>query len=250
MTQSSRHSQIVDVCHRLYARGMVAATDGNLSIRLNNGNLLATRSGINKGDLTEDDLVEVTANGEFVHGTGRPSTEIGMHIFIYQQRADVNAVVHAHPVYATAFATARLPLDGCMFPEVIVELGAIPLAEYATPSTREVASSLSPFVKNADAILLANHGVVTYAGDLYSAYYRMEKVEHAAHITFLAAMLGGGRGLSREEVDKLRTISTSSYGKDFSGKVACAVAERDMAELSEDEVRAYVAQKLHTLGLT
>ena len=249
MTLSSRHGLIVDVCHRLYARGMVVATDGNVSARLDNGNILTTPSGMNKGMVAENDLVEVSATGEHIRGTGRSSTEIGMHIFIYQQRADVNAIVHAHPVYATGFATARLPLETCMFPEVIVGLGAIPLAEYATPSTREVASSLSPFVKTADAILLANHGVVTYGTNLYDAYFKMEKVEHAANITFIASMLGGPKGLSREDVEKLRVISTSSYGKDFSGKPACEVLGGDSTDMSEDELRTYVAQKLRALGL-
>ena len=249
MAQSSLASQIAEICHHLYARGMVAATDGNVSARLANGNILTTRSAINKGMVTENDLVEVALNGAHVRGTGKASTEIGMHLFIYRERPDINAVVHAHPVYATAFATARLPLDACMFPEVIVGLGAIPLAEYATPSTPEVATSLLPFVKNADAILLANHGVVTYAAELYDAYFKMEKVEHAANITFVATMLGGPRGLSREDVEKLRKISVQSYGKDLSSKAACTVREIEDTDLSESDVRKYVAQKLQTLGL-
>lgn len=241
---------LVDVCHRLYARGMVTATDGNVSVRLTNGNILATRSGVNKGMVTESDLVEVTLSGEQVSRGGKPSTELGMHVFIYQRRPDVNAVVHAHPVYATGFATARIPLDACMFPEVIVGLGAIPLAEYATPSTAEVAASLAQFVKTADAILLANHGVVTYAGDLHDAYFKMEKVEHAAHITFVATMLGGPRGLSGQDVEKLRKISVQSYGKDFSEKVACVVRDGDDSDLTEDELKKYVADKLHALGFS
>lgn len=126
-------AQLVDVCHRLYARGMVTATDGNVSIRLSNGNIMTTRSAINKGMVTEDDFVVVTPDGRQVSGAGKPSTEIGMHLFIYKHRQDANAVVHAHPIYATGFATARLGLDQCMFPEVIVGLGAVPLAEYSTP---------------------------------------------------------------------------------------------------------------------
>ncbi|MBM2839574.1 MAG: Class aldolase family protein, partial [Bacteroidetes bacterium] len=221
----STTSTIVDVCHRLYARGMVTATDGNVSTRLASGNILATRSNINKGMVTEQDLVELTPGGEQVGGTGKPSTEMGMHLFIYKQRPDVKAVVHAHPIYATGFATARKALDDCMFPEVIVGLGAIPLAEYATPSTPEVAASLAPFVKSADAILLSNHGVVTYASDLYEAYFKMEKVEHAARIMFVATMLGGAEALTTDEVEKLRKVSVQSYGKDFSGKVACEPGE-------------------------
>ena len=250
MTSSSIQHQLVDICHRLYARGMVAAMDGNVSTRLDNGNILTTRSAINKGMVTDRDLVEVTPTGDHIRGTGKPSTEIGMHLFIYKQRADVNAVVHAHPIYATAFATARLALDACMFPEVIVGLGTIPLAEYATPSTVEVAASLLPFVKASDAILLANHGVVTYAGDLSDAYFKMEKVEHAANITFVATMLGGPRGLSRPEVERLRKVSMTSYGKDLSDKAACSIRESPESDLSETEVRMYIVQKLRALGLS
>jgi L-fuculose-phosphate aldolase len=229
---------------------MVTATDGNVSARLNNGNIMATRSGVNKGMVTDIDLVEITPDGELVHGDGKPSTEMGMHLFIYEQRPDVKAVVHAHPVYATGFAAARIPLDACVFPEVIVGLGAIPLAEYATPSTDEVAESLTPYVKNADAILLANHGVVTYGPELYDAYFKMEKVEHAAHITYLAAMLGGTRPLSREDVGRLRDISVQSYGKDFSTKIACDPRDSGTTDLTDEELRSYIARKLHSLGLT
>jgi L-fuculose-phosphate aldolase len=226
---------------------MVTATDGNVSVRLVNGNILATRSGVNKGMVTENDLVEVTLDGKQVGGYGKPSTELGMHLFIYHQRQDVGAVVHAHPTYATGFATARMPLDGCLFPEVIVGLGAIPLANYATPSTPEVAASLAPFVKNADAILLTNHGVVAYGSDLYEAYFKMEKVEHAAHIAFVAMMLGGAKPLTSEQVEKLRSVSVQSYGKDFSGKVACATDDAHGPELSEEDIRSYVAEKLRTI---
>jgi L-fuculose-phosphate aldolase len=175
---------------------------------------------------------------------------MGMHLYIYQERPDVNAVVHAHPVYATGFATARKPLDDCLFPEVVVGLGAIPLADYATPSTPEVAASLAPFVRNADAILLANHGAVTYGSDVWEAYFRMEKVEHAAHITFVATMLGGPRALTEADLKKLRDISVQSYGRDFSGKIACAVADDASGDLSEETLRRHIVARLRELGLS
>lgn len=243
-------TQLLDVCHRLYARGMVTATDGNVSVRLSNGNILTTRSGINKGMVGENDLVEVTLDSKQVSGSGKPSTEVAMHLFIYQQRPDANAVVHAHPIYATGFATARIGLDACVFPEVIVGLGAIPLAEYATPSTHEVPESLAPLVKNAEAILLANHGAVTFGPNLYDAYFKMEKVEHAAHITFVAKMLGGAHTLSEQELEKLRSVSVPSYGKDFSQKIACEIGEPLSSELSETELRQYINQKLSEYGFS
>lgn len=237
---------IVSVSHLLYTKGFVSATDGNVSARLENGNFLTTRSGINKGTVIEEDILEVDIHGNIVIGsqqsaisTSKPSTEIGMHLFIYKNRPDVNAVVHAHPVYATGFAAARQPLVSCVFPEVIVGLGAIPLAEYATPSTEEVAQSLAPYVNSADAILLANHGVVTYGKDIWDAYYKMEKVEHAAQITFVARMLGGEKRLTREEVEKLSAISNQSYGKDFSQKISCV---KDAA--SSEDTLSLVRQML------
>ncbi len=217
--------EIVDVSRRLSAKGLVAATDGNVTARLGNGNFLSTRTALNKALTTANDIVEVNAMGEPVSSPLKPSSELGMHLFIYQERTDIGAVVHAHPPYATAFAVAGLGLDGCVFPEVIVGLGAIPLAEYATPSTPEVAASLAPFVKSATAILLKNHGVVTYGRDLNEAYDKMEKVEHAAHILLLARILGGEEKLTAEQLNKLKAVSLAAYGKQVPEGNACLPAD-------------------------
>jgi L-fuculose-phosphate aldolase len=195
--------QLVAVCRRLYEKGFVTATDGNVSVRLPNGNVLTTPTSLNKGKVKESDLVEVTLEGKTVTNDRKPSMELDMHLFIYQQRSDANAVVHAHPIYATGFATARMPLDKHLLPEVVFGLGAIPLARYATPSTKEVAESIAPYVKTSTAILLENHGVVTFGKDLDDAFFKMEKVEHAAHIAFVARLLGGERPLSSADVAKL-----------------------------------------------
>jgi L-fuculose-phosphate aldolase len=195
--------QLVAVCRRLYEKGFVTATDGNVSVRLPNGNVLTTPTSLNKGKVKETDLVEVTLEGKTVTNDRKPSMELDMHLFIYQQRSDANAVVHAHPIYATGFATARMPLDKHLLPEVVFGLGAIPLARYATPSTKEVAESIAPYVKTSTAILLENHGVVTFGKDLDDAFFKMEKVEHAAHIAFVARLLGGERPLSSADVAKL-----------------------------------------------
>jgi len=200
-TQIAR--QLVDVCHRLYRKGFVTATDGNVSVRLPGGNILTTPTSMNKERVTESDLVEVTLEGGHVSKQRKPSMELGMHLFIYQQRKDVAAIVHAHPTYATGFAAARIPLDQQLLPEVVFGLGAVPLAQYATPSTSEVADSIAPYVKDSSAILLGNHGVVTFGKDLDDAFFKMEKVEHAAHITFVARLLGGERPLSSADVEKL-----------------------------------------------
>jgi L-fuculose-phosphate aldolase len=232
---------IVLICHKLYERGFVTATDGNVSARLECGNILVTPTALNKGQVGESDLVEVKADGSPVTLSRKASTELDMHLYVYQQRTDVQAVVHAHPPHATGFATAHVPLTACLFPEVIVGLGAIPLAEYATPSTKEVSDSLAPLVKTADAILLANHGVVTYGKDVEDAYFKMEKVEHAAHITFVARVLGGEKPLSRIDIDKLTSISESSYGKDFSAKVACEPVQKS-GDPSESELKEMIKE--------
>jgi L-fuculose-phosphate aldolase len=244
-------ADLVNVCHRVYDNGFVSATDGNISARLENGNILATPTAINKGMVSPDDLVIVDPSGKLVSGLKRPSTELQMHLFLYRERQDVQAVVHAHPPYATGFATARIPLTECLFPEVIVGLGAVPLANYATPSTSEVVESIAPFVYKADAILLANHGVVTCGVDPLDAYFKMEKVEHAAHITLVARLLGGEKVLSESDIEKLRKISEESYGKDFEMKVACnpSTEERKESALyTEEELRAIVREVMERLG--
>ncbi|MBM4168140.1 MAG: class II aldolase/adducin family protein [Ignavibacteria bacterium] len=242
--------QLVHVCHRLAEKGFVTATDGNVSARLSSGNILTTPTALNKGRVTESDLVEITRDGKPMTFGRRPSTEIDMHLFIYRERPDVHAVVHAHPTYATGFATARIPLTDCLFPEVIVGLGAVPLAPYATPSTREVTDSLVPFVQQTNAIMLANHGVVTYGADLDDAYFNMEKVEHAAHIAFVAHMLGGPQLLTSEQVERLRTIAQSSYGKDVTGMLECRTARQigaapaERSDASEEEVKQLIREVL------
>jgi L-fuculose-phosphate aldolase len=213
MTRAAAARRLLAVCRRLSRHGLVSATDGNISCRLAGGNILTTRSGVEKGRARPADLIEVTPDGTPVRGTGRPSTELGMHLFIYRRRPDVGAVVHAHPPFATGFAVARRPLDRPVLPEVIVDLGGIPLARYATPSTREVADSLRPLVRAHNAALLAGHGAVTWGADPEQACRRMEKVEHAAKIIFIARMLGGERVLTPAELRRLRAISEKSYGR-------------------------------------
>jgi L-fuculose-phosphate aldolase len=245
-------TDLINVCHRVCDKGFVSATDGNVSARLENGNILATPTAINKGMVSPDDLVIVGPSGNLVSGLKRPSTELQMHLFIYQERPDVQAVVHAHPPYATGFATARIPLTECLFPEVIVGLGAIPLANYATPSTSEVVESIAPFVQSADAILLSNHGVVTYGADPFDAYFKMEKVEHAAQITFIARILGGEKVLSESDIEKLRKISAESYGKDFEMKIACNPSgeeRKESALYTEEDLRAIVREVMERLGV-
>ena len=228
--------ELVAVCHRVEAKGFVAASDGNISARLPDGNILITPSSLNKGSVTPDDLVEISLRGDRVAGRGTPSSESELHLFIYRHRPDVNAVVHCHPVYATAYAAARIPLSERLFPEVIVGLGKIPLAPYATPSTSEVGESIAPFVMSSDAVLLANHGAVTYGKDLWDAYFKMEKVEQIAHIEFAARVLGGAKELSSDEVSELLR-KTGPYD----GKSAPAALSPEI-EITEEEFQTIVRE--------
>lgn len=205
--------EIIHICRKVEAKGFVAATDGNISARLPNGNILATPTSLNKGFVQVEDLVELTISGEQISGKRKPSTEIKMHLFIYQQRNDIHAVVHCHPIYSTGFAAAGIPLKKNVFPEVIVGFGDIPLAHYATPSTNEVSESLRPFVKDYDSILLENHGVVTFGKDIWDAYFKMEKVEQIAQTLFVAETLGGAKQLNNEQVARLHHLAKTTYQK-------------------------------------
>ncbi|HSA24843.1 MAG TPA: class II aldolase/adducin family protein, partial [Myxococcota bacterium] len=150
--------ELVEYGRRLWLRGFVAANDGNLSVRLDGERVLTTPTGVSKGFMAPDDLLVTDLGGARVEGRGRPSSELPMHLEIYRGRPDVRAVVHAHPPVATAFAVAGIPLDQCLLPEMVVSLGAIPIAPYGTPSTEEIPASIRPFVPRCDAVLLANHG--------------------------------------------------------------------------------------------
>jgi L-fuculose-phosphate aldolase len=185
----------------------VAATDGNLSARLDAERLLVTASGLSKGFLSTDDLVVLRLDGQAAssyRGRGnRASSEIAMHLEVYRQRPDVNAVVHAHPPLAIAFSIAGVSLARCVLPEVIVTLGGIPTADYATPGTMEVPESIRQAVREYDAIILAHHGSLTVGRTLWEAYLRLEKVEHTAEITLAAQQLGRVTTLSPQAVEKL-----------------------------------------------
>jgi L-fuculose-phosphate aldolase len=197
---------LIEICRRLEQKELVSATDGNVSVRTDRETFYTTRSGVNKGEVTPDDIIEVNDGGFTLTGTGKPSSELKMHLFIYKHRPDVRAVVHAHPPHATAFAVAGIPLNKPVFPEVLVKLGSIPVAPYATPSTDEVGKSIEPYVAAHNAILLGNHGAVTFGSSLKEAYYNMEKVEHAARITLYARLLGGERELTRGQVEELTAM--------------------------------------------
>lgn len=195
--------QICRVGRWMYSRGYVVASEGNLSVRLADDRILVTPSGACKGRLKLETLLVTDLSGEVVCGTGRPSSELLMHLLFYRSRPDVNAICHAHPPTATGFATAGRALEEPVLPEVVVDLGKIPLARYGTPGTWDLCAGLEPLVNDHDAILLENHGVVTCGPDLSTAFQRMETVEQFARVMLTAELLGGPHLLSRIEVQKL-----------------------------------------------
>jgi len=203
-----------DICRfgkGLHDRNYVAATDGNLSVRLDSDVILCTPTMMSKGMMEPEDLVVVNMAGRRVSGRRNVSSEIAMHLLIYKLRPDVHGVVHAHPPTATGYAAAGLPLNQALVSEIVISLGCIPLAQYATPGTAELTKALEPLVPNYDAILMANHGVVTYGADLLQAYMKMETVEHFACITMVTHLLGRQQLLSDEDVRKL-VVAREKYG--------------------------------------
>ncbi len=197
--------EICMVCCNMWQLGWVAASDGNVSARLDDGNIIVTPTGISKSFITPEKLVIITKDGEIVEAADgyRPSSEVKMHLRCYAEREDVGAVVHAHPPGATAFAVANLPMDRYSMIETIVTLGSVPLTPYATPSTDEVPDAVSPYLQEHDAMLLANHGALAIGKDVLTAYYRMETLELWAKISINARILGGEKELSREDIDRL-----------------------------------------------
>jgi L-fuculose-phosphate aldolase len=197
---------IVEVGRRMDARGYVASNDGNISTRLDKDRLLTTPKSVPKGYMTPDMMVIVDYEGKKLAGDRDASSELPMHLEIYRNRPDVNAVVHAHPPTATGFATAGIPLTRAVLAEVVTTLGSIPIAEYGTPSTAELPAAVRKYIKAHDGMLLANHGAVTCGKDVMSAYYKMETIEHFAKISLVARMLGGENLISREEVERLQGL--------------------------------------------
>jgi L-fuculose-phosphate aldolase len=215
---------IVEVGRRVYARGYVASNDGNISARVDEKRVMITPTGISKGFMTPEDMLLVDMDGKVLSGTRKPSSEMFMHLAVYKNRPDIWGVCHAHPPYATGFAVAGIPLDKCILPEVVIVLGGIPIVEYGTPGTEEFFRPVLKILDKYDAFLLANHGALTIGKDLFNAYYKMETLEHFAHIAFVAQQLGHMNVLNREQVQKLTDLR-QKFG--IKSTVGCATCDDD-----------------------
>lgn len=202
--EADLRSLICEIGRRMYMRNLVAATDGNISVRLDAGRFLCTPSNCSKGFMRPEDIVVADARGEKVSGAGRVTSEFFTHLAAHEERPDITAVVHAHPPMATALMVAGLGLEEPVLPEVVMALGAIPTAPYATPGSREGADAIRVLIRSHDAILLDRHGALTLGATLIDAYHRIEKVEHAAEILMAARAIGAPRLLDASQIARLK----------------------------------------------
>jgi L-fuculose-phosphate aldolase len=220
-TEEQIRAEIVEVGRRLWERGYVASNDGNISVRIDDHRLITTPKSVSKGFMTADMMVVTDLSGKKLSGEREASSELKMHLQVYRDRPDARAVVHAHPPTATGFAVAGIPLDRAVLAEVVTTLGSIPIAEYATPSTDELPQACSKYLKAHDGLLLANHGALAIGPDLFTAYHRMETIEHFAKISLVTRMLGQEHLLSRQA--PVCADDTVTTGPD--GQVACQVVQ-------------------------
>ena len=202
-----------DIGRRVWERGMVAANDGNFSVKISSEEILCTPTGVSKGFMSPDMICKVDLEGRVLQSDGihKPSSEIKMHLRIYQRRPDVNAVVHAHPMYATVYAVLGRPLAKQLMPEATLSFGEVPIARYGLPSSTEVPDSLEPFLATYDVVLLQNHGALAVGVDLLTAYYRMETLELFAKISLVAHQLGGAKEIPKEQINKLLELRKNYY---------------------------------------
>jgi L-fuculose-phosphate aldolase len=201
-SEQALKQEMVMICRMMHQKNLIAGLDGNVSVKCGD-RLLTTPSGVNKGFLRMDQIIAVDRDGQVLQGEGQPTSEIAMHLGVYRLRSGVNAVIHAHPPLVTAFSIAGVSLEEFILPEVVLSLGLVPTAAYATPTTQEVPESIKGLIERYDALVLERHGALTVGQDLMEAYNRMEKLEHSALVILTALQLGRVRLLPPQEVEKL-----------------------------------------------
>ena len=224
--------QIIEMGRRMYMKGFVAANDGNISCRVGPNEVICTPTGVSKGFLTADMLVSVDMSGKVLSGKMKPSSEIKMHLKVYNEKPDVTAVTHAHPPVATSFAIAGIPLDRAILPEQVVILGSVPIAKYALTGSQEVPDSIAPYIQEYNAVLLANHGALTWGRNITEAFFRMEEVEYFAQVTMnVYTLLGRANELSCAQVDQLMEVRRK-FGISTGGMPVCGTQETNMRDVS------------------
>lgn len=204
-------AQLVEISRRLHAAGWVANHDGNASVRLGRDRFLITPTATSKASVTESMLVVVDAAGKRVEGLKKPPGELELHLAIYRTRPDVQAIVHAHPPYATAFGAARQPLEPNCLPEAVISLGQVPLAPFALPRTELALEAVSRCASKGEAMLLPGNGAIALGPDLSLAYLRLELVEHLAQILHHARALGGAQAIEPAEFAQLLELHRKTF---------------------------------------
>ncbi len=238
--------EICEVGHKLYNHGFVAANDGNISVKVSDNEYYCTPTGVSKGDLTPDMIIKVDRNGNKIEGKLNPSSEIKMHMRVYQKRPDVGAVVHAHPPIATAFTVAGIDLDQYILPEAVLSIGEVPTCAYGTPTTMEIPDSLEPYIQNHDAFLLQNHGALTVGFNLNKALFVMEEVEFNAKICKYAMELGAVHEIPNDQLKKLMDLRKQL---NMPGRHPGVEIEEDKSSCNTEELVNKITRKvLEALG--
>ena len=246
MSDFEAKKQIIEVGRRMFIKNFVAANDGNISVKVGPDTIWTTCTGVSKGFLTQDMLVKMDTNGKVLMGARKPSSEVKMHLRVYAENPKVMAVTHAHPPVATSFAIAGISLNQAVLPEAVVQLGSVPVAKYATPGTQAVPDSIAPFCKEYNAVLLSNHGALTWGGDLFEAYYRLESLEYYATILmYTGRIIGKQNELSCNQVNELLKIR-EGMGVMSGGSPTCVENSNNMVDVIDNEPR----QPVNLAGVT
>lgn len=242
--------QIVQIATRCYDRGLLVAGDGNISVRVGENRCIATPSAVSKGWMTPQMMVTVDLDGNPLEPSDyKVSSEWPMHRVIYQHRPDIQAVVHAHPPHATGFAVAGLSLSKAILSEVVLTLGCVPLAAYGTPSTRELTDAIEPYLEFHDALLMANHGAVAYAGTLEHAFNKLETLEHTCKISFIARSLGNENTIPDRAIPKLFEIRERNGVMPFEARSgqACGISDAANGRRVDGEITLTRAELVELL---
>ncbi len=220
-TDYEAKSAILEVGRRMYAKNFVASNDGNISAKVSDDTIWCTPTGVSKGYMTDDMLVLMDLDGNVLSGNGKPSSEVKMHLRVYQENPEVGAVVHAHPPASTSYAIAGLPLNHAILTEAVMGIGEIPIAPYAMPGTEEVPDSITPYINTHNGCLLANHGAITWGKDVMEAWMRMESLEYYALVSmYTNGLIGQANELTCSQVDRLIERRTNS-GISTGGRPLC-----------------------------
>ena len=245
-TELTVRNEMVEIGRRMYEKDLVAATDGNMSVRLDPETILITPTGSCLGFLQPADLAIIDLEGKSRSKTIKPTSEYRLHLEVYRQRKDVSAVVHGHPPICTAFTVAGEQLDLCVLPEVVFTLGAIPTIPYSTPTTDEPPRVIKEYIGRCDAMILDRHGTLTVGESLTGAYYKLEKIEHTAKVILTARMLGNVRILDKNQVDRLMQVRADAglHGNIIHCVCAAPSAAAAQAEIDEDQLTRTITSEV------